>query len=57
MIHTAGLTSKQVESLLQTKVTHGLTMERQVPASNVDRHLPISIVEAHKYVKYQDDAF
>ena len=57
MIQTAGLSSKQVEAIIKDKVTHGLTMPRQLPRSNVDRHLPVSVVEAHKYVKYQDDAF
>ena len=57
MIQTAGLSSKQVEAVIKEKVSHGLTMSRQLPRSNVDRHLPVSVVEAHKYVKYQDDAF
>jgi len=57
MIPTHGLSSKQVESLIQAKVTHGLTLPRQVPMNNNDRHLPISVVEARKYVAYQDDAF
>jgi len=56
-IPTHGLSSKQVEALLHTKVTHGLALPRQLPTSNNDRDLPISVVEAHKYMAHQDDVF
>jgi hypothetical protein len=42
---------------LKQKVAHGLTLKRKVVENNADRDLPIDIIEAHEYVKYQADSF
>ena len=56
-INTAGLSSKEFEELLKSKVEYGLTLERGEIKNNADRSLPTPIVEAGKYVKHLDDAF
>jgi hypothetical protein len=56
-IATEGLTSAEFETLLKSKVEKGLTLERGEIKNNGDRSLPTPVVEAHKYVKYIDDAF
>ena len=53
-IKTAGLSSKEFEDILKSKVEYGMTLER---GGEDDRSLPIPVVEAGKTVKYLDDAF
>ena len=53
-ISTAGLSSKEFEEILKSKVEYGLTLER---GEQDNRSLPVSVVEAGKTVKYLDDAF
>ena len=57
VIDTTGLSSGQFAAALQAKVAHGLALERDQPCDNSDRHLPVSVVQAHKYVKHIDDEF
>lgn len=57
MIHTAGLSSKQFEQAFKGKVEYGLSLERDVPKDNRDRHIPVDTVKAHEYVKHYDDEF
>ena len=56
-IETAGLSSDDFENLLKDKVAKGLKLERAQYSDNEDRELPVSTVEARKYVKYMDDGF
>ena len=56
-IETAGLSSEAFEQMLKEKVAKGLTLERAHVGNNEDRELPVSTVEARKYVKYMDDGF
>ena len=56
-IETAGLSSKQFEDILKSKVEKGLTLDRGVVSNNDDVSLPTPVVEAQKYVKYLDDSF
>jgi hypothetical protein len=56
-IETAGLSAAAFEQILKSKVEEGLKLERQVHVDNKSRALPVSVVEAHKYVKYMDDGF
>lgn len=56
-IETAGLSSKEFEDILKSKVEKGLMLERGVVKNNSDVSVPTPVVEAHKYVKYLDDSF
>ena len=56
-VDTAGLSSADFEAILKEKISYGLTLRRDQPVNDDERDIPIDIVEAHKYVKYTDDAF
>jgi hypothetical protein len=42
---------------LKEKVANGLKLRYSTLDNNIDRRLPVDVVEAHKYVKYLDDGF
>lgn len=54
---SANLSAKEFEDIVKSKVEVGLKLERQVHVDNNTRSLPVSVVEAMKYVKYMDDGF
>ena len=56
-IPSNGLTAKDFEKMLKSKIEFGLTLSRAVPKNNDERDIPVDIVEARKYVKHMDDHF
>ena len=54
---SANLSANDFEDIVKMKVDVGMKLERQVHDDNKTRALPISIVEAMKYVKHMDDGF
>jgi hypothetical protein len=56
-IPSIGLSTAEFEKILKSKVEIGLTLDKQVHVDNQEREIPISIVEAHSYVRYMDDGF
>ena len=56
-VDTAGLSYEEFEEILKGKVAYGLTLVKEVVTNDDDRAIPFDIVEAHKYVEYDDDGF